>query len=75
MKVFELRQRELHLVFSSEDVKTDLGVKVNWRLTRSLAVARQKVYLGDDGTNVKVLDWKSGKLFDTKGFFFYCSLR
>ena len=61
MKVFELRQRSLHLVFSSEDVKTELGSKVNWRVPRCLVVASQMVFLGDDGTNVKVLDWKLGK--------------
>ena len=37
-------------------------LEVIWRHIRSLAVVNQNIYVGDEGLNLKVLNWKEGKL-------------
>ena len=60
IKVHELRGTELHTVFESEDVKGSRGASIQYRPVQSLAVHSKVAYYGDDGTNVKALDWLQG---------------
>lgn len=60
IQVYELREKELHVMFVSENVKSTSGSQLPWRPIRSMCVTNQKIYFGDDGMNVKALDWKKG---------------
>ncbi|KAK2144599.1 hypothetical protein LSH36_744g01047 [Paralvinella palmiformis] len=58
--VFQIRDGELRVIFVSENVKLTSGGPVTWRHIRSLVVANQRAYIGDDAMNIKVLDWRNG---------------
>ncbi|XP_078696146.1 uncharacterized protein LOC144924621 isoform X2 [Branchiostoma floridae x Branchiostoma belcheri] len=60
VKVWEIRDQNLHVVYVNESVKCDPPGPLKARPILSLAYANNKIYYGDDGTNIKVLDWKSG---------------
>ncbi len=70
IKVFELRDTSMHTVFVSENVKLEGSPRaaVIWRNIRSLAVANQMLYFGDEGMNVKVLNWKDGECDTSSAF-------
>lgn len=61
--VYELRGESLHLVYESENVRIESGAECIQRSIHSMAVSRQKLYYGDDGMNVKVLDWEHSESF------------
>ncbi|XP_078615000.1 uncharacterized protein LOC144884049 isoform X4 [Branchiostoma floridae x Branchiostoma japonicum] len=62
VKVWEIRDQNLHVVYVNESVKLDPPGPLKARPILSLAYANNKIYYGDDGTNIKVLDWKSGTM-------------
>ena len=62
LQVFQLRDHALHLLYESDDAKLASGARALHRPIRCLAIANQKLYYGDDGMNLKVLDWKKGNL-------------
>ncbi len=61
IKVYQARDCRLCPVFESENVKSTSGVRLSWRHIRSLEMANHIVYYGDDGMNIKALDWKLGR--------------
>lgn len=61
IKVFEVRDRSLHCVYVSENVRDMSGHPLHLRHVRSLCVRGDNLYYGDDGVNVKILTWKQGK--------------
>ena len=63
IKVLELRDTSLHPVFVSESVKLKGSPRatIRWRPVKSMAVAKNMIYCGDEGMNIKVLDWKQGE--------------
>ena len=60
IRVYQLRDVQLHLVFVSESAKMEGGEQLLCRHIRSLAMTPQAIYYGDDGLNVKVLKWREG---------------
>ena len=64
IKVFDLRDTKLYPVFVSENVKLEGSPRaaVIWRQIKCLAVFNQNIYYGDEGMNLKVLNWKTGYL-------------
>ncbi|KAL5014734.1 hypothetical protein ScPMuIL_009004 [Solemya velum] len=60
LKVFEIRDRDLACLFVSEDLHTKSRTPVTQRCIRSMAVSGDVVYFGDDGINIKALNWKKG---------------
>ena len=68
VKVYQLRNLELHLIHSSDDVNIVAQSALVRRHIRSMATANQKVYFGDDGMNVKVLDWRKGWNYEMELF-------
>ena len=64
IKVFDLRDTKLYPVFVSENVKLEGSPRatVIWRQIKCLAVSDQNIYYGDEGMNLKVLNWKTGYL-------------
>ena len=60
MKVHEIRDTRLHTVYESESLKGVRGASVQLRPVRTLAVHNKMAYIGDDGTNVKAVDWNKG---------------
>ncbi|XP_052212566.1 F-box/WD repeat-containing protein 7-like isoform X1 [Dreissena polymorpha] len=70
IKVFEVRDRKLHCVFVSENMKDAAGHAVPMRQVRSLLGRGDNLYYGDDGVNVKIMSWRQGlvkKLSNHKG--------
>ncbi|XP_052285925.1 WD repeat-containing protein 5 homolog isoform X3 [Dreissena polymorpha] len=70
IKVFEVRDRKLHCVFVSENMKDAAGHAVPMRHVRSLLGSGDNLYYGDDGVNVKIMSWRQGlvkKLSNHKG--------
>ncbi len=63
IKIFQLREKTLHKVFASENITTKTGSALPWRPIKSMVAANNVVYFGDDGMNVKALDWKLGEVF------------
>ena len=62
IRVFKLRDRELHLMHVAETIRTKEGDLIEtFKPIRSMAVVQNKVYFGDEGCNIKVLDWKHGE--------------
>ncbi|XP_072175161.1 uncharacterized protein [Diadema setosum] len=60
IKLWELRDQSLHVMFESENVHNQSGEgALVQRPITSLGIAGDCVYYGDDGTNVKVLDWRN----------------
>ena len=48
-------------MYVSENVRSLTGQAVSLRGVKSLAVKGDNLFCGDDGVNIKVLDWKKGK--------------
>ena len=66
IKIYNFHDTRLHLVFESENVRLESGEAVTWRRILSLATVNERVYYGDDGMNIKVLQWKRGRSINTK---------
>jgi len=63
IKLFALEDKSLRCVFVSENVKADPDVSVHNRPVYSITIgASGLLYYGDDGCNIKAIDWKKGKL-------------
>lgn len=63
IKVWELRDNSLHPVFVSENVKPVVPrMKLHVRKVHTLSESKNVIYYGDNGLNIKVLDWREGKL-------------
>ena len=61
IKIHEIREQSLKCVYVSENVRSLAGQPVSLRRVKSLAVKGDVLFCGDDGVNIKVLDWKKGK--------------
>ncbi|PIK59563.1 putative pre-mRNA-splicing factor PRP46-like, partial [Apostichopus japonicus] len=61
IKVWELRETKLHPIFVSENVKPELPrMKLISRKIHTVVEKENVIYYGDNGLNVKVLDWRRG---------------
>ena len=61
VKVHQLREdKTLHVIYASENIKASNGIDLTVRHIRCLAAANQMIYYGDDGVNIKALNWKTG---------------
>lgn len=61
IKVWELRDNSLHPVFVSENVKPVVPrMKLHVRKVHTLSESKNVIYYGDNGLNIKVLDWREG---------------
>lgn len=63
ISVWALKGTELCRIYQSEDVFSETGGVIYLRPILSLAVSQTEplVFYGDEGANVKVLTWKTGK--------------
>ncbi|XP_063965562.1 uncharacterized protein LOC129276772 [Lytechinus pictus] len=61
IKLWELRDTSLHVIFESENIHSQSGTLVQ-RPIMSLGLSDTDIYYGDEGTNVKILDWKRGSV-------------
>ncbi|ELU07460.1 hypothetical protein CAPTEDRAFT_209463 [Capitella teleta] len=62
IRVYELRNETLHLIYESENAKLPCGSLCSFRPIHCVGVSHQMVYYGDDGMNLKVLDWRNSLL-------------
>ncbi len=67
INVYELRDAKLHLMFESENVKLDKSSctgpgNLICRQIRSLILKNPNIYYGDEGMNIKALNWKKGEV-------------
>ncbi|OWF41107.1 uncharacterized protein LOC110462920 [Mizuhopecten yessoensis] len=62
VKMFDVKDGHLSCLFASENVKPAPGCNLTERPIRGMAVAMDTVYYGDEGTNIKVLNWKKGEV-------------
>ncbi|XP_069114391.1 uncharacterized WD repeat-containing protein all2124-like isoform X2 [Argopecten irradians] len=62
IKVFDVKDGHLSCLFASENIKPAPGCNLTERPIRGLAVSIDTVYYGDEGTNIKVVDWKKGEV-------------
>lgn len=62
IKLFERRDHSLHCIFVSENVRDTAGHTLHMRPVKSLSAKGDHLFYGDDGVNVKVLQWKKGNL-------------
>ncbi|KAL3861933.1 hypothetical protein ACJMK2_007944 [Sinanodonta woodiana] len=60
IKVHEIRDQSLICLFASENLQSSSGRHLTPRYIRSLAATKDYIFYGDDGINIKVLDWKKG---------------
>lgn len=58
--MYEVKGQQLHCVFESEGVRSTDGSTLCCRGVRGMTIRNGLVYYGDDGPNVKALNWKSG---------------
>lgn len=64
VKVWDIRDSSLKPVMSSDETPVDStagNVVVKQRRVRCLATTQDTVYWGDDGVNMKAIDFKSGR--------------
>ncbi|XP_038074816.1 WD repeat-containing protein wdr-5.2-like [Patiria miniata] len=67
IKLWQLRDNSLHPTFVSENISsTSSSHLLARRHVRSLAVHGETIYYGDDGLNVKALDWKKALVHKLK---------
>ncbi|XP_033641814.1 mitochondrial division protein 1-like [Asterias rubens] len=67
IKLWQLRDKSLHATFVSENISSKSSTHLLMRRhIRSLAVSGETIYYGDDGLNVKALDWKRGLVHKLK---------
>eukprot|EP00092_Neocalanus_flemingeri_P044047 GFUD01048708.1.p1 GENE.GFUD01048708.1~~GFUD01048708.1.p1 ORF type:complete len:615 (+),score=153.97 GFUD01048708.1:56-1900(+) len=63
IKLFSLEEDTLRCLFVSENVKADPDTSVHNRPVYSITIgASGSLYYGDDGCNIKAVDWKRGRL-------------
>ncbi|KAK3104936.1 hypothetical protein FSP39_013481 [Pinctada imbricata] len=62
IKVFETRESELVCIFESENIQAERGGILTERHIRGFYANDELIYYGDDGINIKVLNWKTGKV-------------
>lgn len=60
IKVYEVNGQQLQCVFESEGTRSTDGSALCCRGIRGMTISNGLVYYGDDGPNVKALNWKSG---------------
>eukprot|EP00105_Crassostrea_gigas_P022782 XP_011442426.1 PREDICTED: F-box/WD repeat-containing protein pof1-like [Crassostrea gigas] len=60
IKVYEVNSQQLQCVFESEGTRSTDGSALCCRGIRGMTISNGLVYYGDDGPNVKALNWKSG---------------
>ncbi|XP_071946237.1 uncharacterized protein [Antedon mediterranea] len=66
IKVWELREKSLVTLYSSENIELAPSRKLSVEPVKCLTSFNQKIYYGNDGQNIKVLSWKAGKLTKLK---------
>ena len=60
INVYEIRDHSLCTVFVSENIKMSNGMQPACRPVLCLQPTNDAIFYGDDGLNIKVLDWKTG---------------
>ena len=60
IKIHEIREHSLNCVYVSENVRSLTGHTVSLRGIKALVVKGDQLFCGDDGVNIKILDWKKG---------------
>lgn len=60
IKIFTISQGSINLIYESETMKTEDGITFSPRPIKSMLFIDDLIYFGDDGMNIKVLDWKKG---------------
>lgn len=61
--VHEIRSNKFSRTFVSEDIKpTKRNGRITQRPVRCLEVAGSTILFGDDAFNIKLLNWRKGKL-------------
>ena len=61
IKVFDTRDGNLVCIFESENIQTKGGGRLTERCVRGFNARDNLIYYGDDGVNIKVLNWRTGK--------------
>lgn len=61
IKIWEVQDRDLKVMFSLEDLELPNGVEVILRMVRCMEVWENWVFYGDDGPNIKAFNWKTGE--------------
>uniref|UniRef100_A0A8W8MIA8 F-box/WD repeat-containing protein 7 n=1 Tax=Magallana gigas TaxID=29159 RepID=A0A8W8MIA8_MAGGI len=72
IKVYEVNSQQLQCVFESEGTRSTDGSALCCRGIRGMTISNGLVYYGDDGPNVKALNWKSVR--SAEGEKYLCSL-
>lgn len=63
LMVHEIRSNKFSRTFVSEDIKpTKRNGRITQRPVRCLEVAGSTILFGDDAFNIKLLNWRKGKL-------------
>jgi len=63
IKLFAFEEETLRCLFVSENVKADPDTSVHNRPVYSITIgASDSLYYGDDGCNIKAIDWRKGRL-------------
>lgn len=63
ISVHKLQDDQIICLFVSENIRSENNGHLTQRYIRGFDVRDGLIYYGDDGTNIKVLDWRKGKLF------------
>lgn len=71
IKVHEIREQSLNCVYVSENVRSPTGSSVSLRGVKSLVVKDDRLFCGDDGVNIKVLDWRKGRELSLNSVYIY----
>ena len=58
--MFDIRDKQLVCLFASENLHPKPNRKYTPRNIRGMTVSDDIILYGDDGSNVKVIDWKKG---------------
>ena len=61
IKLWELRDKSLHTIYVSEKVTSQGSSKPTARREITSLAYKNYIYYGDDGLNVKALNWKKGE--------------
>ncbi|CAH1774517.1 unnamed protein product [Owenia fusiformis] len=60
IKIYTVRDRTLCTMYESENVQSVTRGSLILRNILSLQVSRDKIFFGDNGVNIKVLEWRAG---------------
>ncbi|XP_070560370.1 uncharacterized protein [Ptychodera flava] len=66
VKVWRIRNQQLSLLFVADDIKSSSSQVITLRRIQCLAAFQDTIYYGDNGVNVKALQWKTASLHKLK---------